>query len=148
MSRNRPAGATVIGRVPPSDGITEGAGNEKQRARRPARAAFRLPLAVALLLGFGAWAPAYEAETRWVLENDYPRLSIWGSDHGYTNGIALYHASAGSIPRPILAAFSALALEPTEGTAALTTSWGLGLGQQMHTPENLDATTVVASDRP
>lgn len=91
---------------------------------------------------------AAPTEVALLVENDHPAFSFWGSDRGYTNGMAIYFASAQASPSRILASVARRLSWHECSEGSLTSSWGLGLGQQMFTPEDLDATSVISRDRP
>lgn len=82
------------------------------------------------------------------LENDADTMGGPGSDSDYSNGVKIsYIYAQESIPkwsRLFRKAYSLLGRDPSEAT----TNYGISLGHQIYTPENISVEALIPDDRP
>jgi hypothetical protein len=71
---------------------------------------------------------------------------IRDSDRHYTQGARVGYSSADNAAPAWLRSFSEAI--PTWGFKSEALKWGIAIGQEIYTPEDLDATTLLANDRP
>ena len=103
-----------------------------------------------LLMGI-AWLvlarPGFAANESWRVEFDLDNdVVIAGEDRHYTSGVRLFAlAPSNWLPDWIAKLACVLPSAPEDGSAV---RWGMGIEQQIYTPENSSARAVVEDDRP